>query len=74
MGDLFTEDELIDFTGYRSRHHQIKWLKDNGFLNHRVNRAGRVLLSKSYAATVLGGTVLDNGAIESPAEPDFDAI
>lgn len=40
---FLTDADLLVMTGYKSRHHQRRWLAEHGY-RHDLNRAGRPIV------------------------------
>ncbi|MBK8916394.1 MAG: DUF4224 domain-containing protein [Phycisphaerales bacterium] len=50
---FLTDDELTELTGYKSAAGFARWLDARGWRYER-NRAGRVIVLRSYAARMMG--------------------
>lgn len=64
---FLTDDELRELTGYVSAAGFIRWLDARGWRYER-NRAGKVIVSRSHAETMMGG------ATPKAPQPKFNAI
>lgn len=64
---FLTDLELQDLTGYVTAAGQVRWLEARGWRYER-NRGGRVIVSRAYAESMLGGS-----APKVP-EPNFAAV
>lgn len=64
---FLTDDELRDLTGYQTPAGFARWLDSRGWRYERA-RGGRVIVSRHYAETMMGG------GSQRVAQPNFAAI
>ncbi len=64
---FLTDAELHKLTGYVAPAAQARWLEERGWRFER-NRAGRVIVSRAHAESMMGG------AAPRVAGPKFEAI
>jgi hypothetical protein len=67
---FLSRDEVQELTGYKRAADQIRWLA-RARLPHAVNAAGRPVVSKAAAETMLGSP---GNAVSARPEPNWAAI
>jgi hypothetical protein len=69
MGKFLTSQELVEFTGAKTRKAQARYLHNNGY-NYEINRLGHIRILWTQLEARLGGQVTFNN-LERTTEPDY---